>query len=667
MKNNDALKKHHFWILAILAPLFVFLAVIFLFTGVDSAISAQKKDIDDRTKAIVGGKAVGKGAITDIATKMKMLEEKKTKLWEENWKLQTAANQLYTWPQTADGLYSRYDDLKFGTALKGFDESAAERFRQQGVYEAMHVAIANKVTPTKIPNGWKNTLRWVSNWGEKKPESRQMWLVMEDFWIQRALLEPIKVVNDSLSRFDMDKPDNQLPPPNQRKFKSRIWELDLEVKDQPNGGRKFMTGKIKNRTKQLQLLGSGNTMTLRIWFDATRLDLPPFEFQIQGEFVPGEEAIAIPPLPSHVFAPGTNFTEIAKVEQILDEKTVPIRRLDRLALGYPSAKYYTTALNNPRFWPDPDATAATTAAAPAGGPMGEGMMMGPGPVVGNNSGGGDLAGTMRPGEAGAMTLTKLADGNKKRYVDVTDQVRRMQVAFTVVVDQQYITDVMIAYANSPLRFECVQYHWKRASLPTSPSSGGSVASGQSSDEGGSSITGSVGVGLDSSPYGPMGQGPMGIGRPSGGESKGFGGNQFGGIPGLSATSLSNVSEAQANSGLVELTVYGLISLYEKYDPKPKDGAETSQLESAGNKTAPLAPEAVKPTETTPMPVAPAKPSDAPKAPGVETPKATEPAPKPATPPMPEAPKPVTLPAEAPKPPEAPKPATPPVPEAPKKN
>ena len=94
MKNNDALKKHHFWILAVLAPLFVFLAVIFLFTGVDSAISAQKKVNDDNTRVILGAKAVGKGAVADIATKMKTLEEKKTTLWEDNWKLQAVANQL---------------------------------------------------------------------------------------------------------------------------------------------------------------------------------------------------------------------------------------------------------------------------------------------------------------------------------------------------------------------------------------------------------------------------------------------------------------------------------------------------------------------------------------------------------------------------------------------
>ncbi len=513
----------------------------------------------------------------------------------------------------------------------------------------MHAAIASKVAPTKMTTGWKNTLRWVNNWGEMKPESRQMWLVMEDFWIQRAMLEPIKVVNDSLSRFDMVKDNNQLPPPNQRKFVSRIWELDLEVKDQPSGGRKFLTGKIKNRTKQLQLLGSGNTMTLKVWFDAARLDLPPFEFQIQGEFVPGEETISIPALPSHVFPPGTNFTEIAKVEQVLDEKTVPIRRLERLALGYPSAKYFYTVLNNPRFWPEADPTNATTGSpAPAGpGPMGDSAMMmtpGGGGAVSGTSG---LSATIRPGEAGGMALTKLADGNKKRYVDVTDQVRRMQVAFTVVIDQQYITDVMIAYANSPLRFEGVQYHWKRASglQSTTNTTGGSVGiSGQGGEEF-STIGGSAGNGLSSSPYGPMGQsssGPVGTSGqygPMGMDPRMSGGSQFQGIPGLSSTSLSNVSEAQANSGLVELTVYGLVSLYEKYDPKPKDGSESSQLESTGKTTAP---EAVKVPELKPMPV--------------ETPA------KPVTPPAAETPKPVTPPVA-----ETPKPVTPPAAETPKKN
>ncbi len=661
MKNNDALKKHHFWILAVLAPLFVFLAVIFLFTGVDSAISAQKKDIDDKTKVITGAKAVGKGAVSDIAIKMKMLDEKKTTLWEDNWKLQATANQLYTWPQTADGSYSRYDDLKFGIALKGFDESAAEKFRQLGVYEAMHVAIANKIAPTKMTTGWKNTLRWVNNWGEKKPESRQMWLVMEDFWIQRAMLEPIRIVNDSLSRFDMVRENNQVPPPNQRKFVSRIWELDLEVKDQPNTGRKLMSGKIKNRTKQLQLLGSGNTMTLKVWFDSTRLDIPPFEFQIQGEFVPGEETISIPALPSHVFPAGTNFTEIAKVEQVLDEKTVPIRRLERLALGYPSAKYFFTVLNNPRFWPDADPAATTGSPVAAGpGPMGDGMMMMT-PGGGAVSGAAGLSATMRPGEAGGMSLTKLADGNKKRYVDVTDQVRRMQVAFTVVIDQQYITDVMIAYANSPLRFEGVQYHWKRASGLPSTTTGGSGLPGQSSEDY-SSISGSAGMGLSSSPYGPMGQsGPGNSSGPYGpGADMRSAGMTFG-IPGLSSTSLSNVSEAQANSGLVELTVYGLVSLYEKYDPKPKDGAETSQLESTGKTTAP---DAVKVPDTKPMAVeTPAKPAVDPNPvtpPAAETPKpatppAVEPV-KPATPPAVETPKPVTPPA-----------VKPPVAETPKKN
>ena len=42
MKNNEAIKKHHFWILAGLAPLFVLLAIIMMMSGVGSAISKEQ-------------------------------------------------------------------------------------------------------------------------------------------------------------------------------------------------------------------------------------------------------------------------------------------------------------------------------------------------------------------------------------------------------------------------------------------------------------------------------------------------------------------------------------------------------------------------------------------------------------------------------------------------
>ena len=53
------------------------------------------------------------------------------------------------------------------------------------------------------------------------------------------------------------------------------------------------------------------------------------------------------------------------------------------------------------------------------------------------------------------------DGNKDRYIDVTDQVRRMPVALVLVIDQMFIQDALAAYANSTLRFQVTQFHWTR--------------------------------------------------------------------------------------------------------------------------------------------------------------------------------------------------------------
>jgi hypothetical protein len=52
--------------------------------------------------------------------------------------------------------------------------------------------------------------------------------------------------------------------------------------------------------------------------------------------------------------------------------------------------------------------------------------------------------------------------------------------------------------------------------------------------------------------------------------------------------LTTVSEAQLTSGLVELSIYGVVSLYERYDPAkdtsaPKDGAKDEAKEPDATK------------------------------------------------------------------------------------
>src|SRR5439155_142408 len=70
-------------------------------------------------------------------------------------------------------------------------------------------------------------------------------------------------------------------------------------------------------------------------------------------------------------------------------------------------------------------------------------------------------------------------GNKLRYLEVTDQVRRMPVALSVVLDGAFIQDLLVQFTNSPIRFHVTQAVWQRfrgtvaggAAAP-SPGSGG---------------------------------------------------------------------------------------------------------------------------------------------------------------------------------------------------
>lgn len=71
--NNDALKKHHFWILAGLAPLLVFLAVIFLLTGVSGAIEKKVKEVQDNEKSVASANAPGSGLLKDLDSKKGIL------------------------------------------------------------------------------------------------------------------------------------------------------------------------------------------------------------------------------------------------------------------------------------------------------------------------------------------------------------------------------------------------------------------------------------------------------------------------------------------------------------------------------------------------------------------------------------------------------------------
>jgi hypothetical protein len=220
---------------------------------------------------------------------------------------------------------------------------------------------------------------------------------------------------------------------------------------------------------------------------------------------------------------------------------------------------------------------------------------------------------------------------KNRYVTVTGQVRRMPVAVVLLVDQMFMQDALVAYANSPLRFQITQYHWKRfrGSISSFAQGDGGAVAPPPGLEGGTG--GEYGPGGEGLPGGEGGTPDAGSGGEpsfllgSGGGEAGFGGEPGpGGLPGGESFGPfgsggfgggygfgygTGVADGQVTSGLVELSIYGIVTLYEKYEDQP--AAPTTDLTSTPNpeNPAPEQPAPGQPMTPAPAPAPAPMPSD----------------------------------------------------------
>jgi hypothetical protein len=635
--TKETLKKHHFWILVGVTPLLVLIAVIMIDSGVGAEIETKTKAINTAKDALKGKDAPKSEAfISKFGVQLEELGRKRTDLWKENWErqiglavkqvsgkdtvVQDPARNLLRWPKSGKLVRFNYGadyatnkaQLKFGDPIPN-DTDEYKEFSKEEVYIAefsnpamkdierepeKRTGMADRVYPTSFAGGWAAVLRHVqtpAGWGESVPRPEQIWLVLEDIWVQRAALDAIKQVNDSIAKFypvpRRDKDGAPQPETNlERSFASRIWRIDMKVAPRPSDNRFVMSGTLTNVTDRLQLLGAGNTLVLNVWLSSAA-GAQPVQFRIGGEFVAGGATIAVSPAEDHVLPAGTSVDKIERIEQVFDTKTVPIRRIDHLALGKTDSRYAAYPLQMPLFpafkKEAEAAEAAKAAASSSSGPGGAGgSSLGPMGGTGSSKPPGSDSGNTAAAAGqleGGGTLESVIDGNRKRYVEATAQIRRMPVAITVIVDQAYMHDVLMAYANLPMRFQVTQYHWQR--FRGSIGGGGVYGSSGSSDdiigpargmEGSGGIKFGSGSSLGPSPMGgsSLGPAPGGPG-PKGGSSLGPspGGPGPMGTPGGATASApsGSFSEAQLTAGLVELTIYGIVSVYEKYEP-----AETAE-------------------------------------------------------------------------------------------
>src|SRR5581483_436742 len=166
-----------------------------------------------------------------------------------------------------------------------------------------------------------------------------------DLWLQKALLMPVNDVNAEASRFVLVKPAGPdgkptEPPPLKRTFRSRIWELTLEVPTSGPYANKAILATLTNRTNRLQVLGNNNEMRLNVWLSE---GAQPIRYRIQKDFVKANETIKVEtPVPLlHTIPGGTEVEKIVKVEQVLDERTVPVRQVLDIELGYRDARHFS--------------------------------------------------------------------------------------------------------------------------------------------------------------------------------------------------------------------------------------------------------------------------------------------------------------------------------------
>lgn len=599
--DKEFLQKHHFWLLQGVLALGLVLAWFGLMVSVPAEIEAKGGENATKKKALDAAKAQSKEVLRKYDERKQELFNLRGQRWKDMWEVQ---KDMYEWPAVlGEDQLAKTVNMTFGDNIANAE--LLQAFQTQ--YAKEYENLAKAVAPMQFNNGWQGVLRHVAAW-RLTPESEEVWLALEDLWIQRELVNTVAKINTDAAKL-APAPNSQ--PGRTRSFSNRTWKVDLEIAEVP-GGQYQLKGKIKNLTDRLQPYGANGGLVLKVWL-SDDMNAKPFEFLIQGSSLEGGKEEVVRELPKEHKIYEGRVVGLFRVEQAFDARTLPVKRFDKVALGYVSARHSLADLEMTPF-----SVKAVEAANPAaaegapGSPVGPGGPAGPPGPMGPPGAFGPMG---SGGDAGAASGDLSPNGLvRRRYVSRTDQVRFMPVAMTVVCDQTYSADVLTVLANSRLRLQIVQSHLSRFRGAISYF-GESAAAGPGEVNGpGGPPMGPPGAFPGGPPPGPMGP-PMG---PPGAFPMGPPGGFPGGFPGFgSASAPRSSSEDVASGNLIDLSVYGIASLYEKFQTAPRKDA------AAVEEPAPVAPAApVVPAPMTPVPTE--TPMPAPKEPMVPPPPVVDP-------------------------------------------
>ncbi|HZT78811.1 MAG TPA: hypothetical protein VFA26_01205 [Gemmataceae bacterium] len=622
--DKDTLIKHRFWILLGAFGLLWVVGLIALLVGVSGKSAEARGKYDEALKKVKGiSNPKNESHTSLLKQKEAKLQRHKLELWKKVWQQQAG---FETWPLRDDVQTPSLRQIVAGGSFgdKISDEDCISYRDHLYALQFDGKAFDRLIYPAVYLNGWEKIMAPVK-WTHQ-PTSEECWLAQEDFWVKRDLLFAVR---DALVAAAVMKPvpadkgarpaEGELPP---QRFRNANWELNVVL--EKSGNQLFISPKttIKNinahrrtllpRDVQVAVWAAANPQQARTLY----VEGEPVGWGASTQVV--HERVRIDHLLNFKPAePGAAPDYTLGAAQVFTLRTSPIKQVNDIRLGYHSdrTKSQTLVAKQMAGSPKPDeggdSAQGGTPTGGAGGnvpggtlmmggsaPPGGGSLSGPpgGGVTGAVPGGGMMPGAGRG--SGDLTPNGL---DRKRYIQVTPQVRRMPLAMVLVLDQQYIPDVLAALANSRLRIQTTQVHWKHETRGLL-AAGGSHPDGLGMDGpvpdggmgglpeggfrppgGGSSMIPPPGAGSSMIP--PPGAGssmipPPGAGSFPGGMiphptsgSGGYGRMPYG--PGYRPPGIgqggylpgsSSAMPDDDDPNLVELSFYGIASLYERYKP-----------------------------------------------------------------------------------------------------
>jgi hypothetical protein len=340
-----------------------------------------------------------------------------------------------------------FNDPLTGTEIDAFTKSYSDQIwevlktvepldeKGKGVVQLRDWLYPPSELPTELPPSG-SFIRYVTGpWNVNKPLSKEAWIAQEDLWIQTEIYRMIAEANKKISDFQ-GKGGKKADTP--YTFVNPTFKVELTL--DPKGNLAF---KIKNRLDHQQALD----LNFRVLLNDAR-DFTPETFRISGDALkPAGDKNGKDTFTASFPIAKSPRNGVFSVQQVLTWQTAAVKRIDLISIGdagEQSHSHRTFGEGALRPFDSKDMDGAVMAKGVPGRPPGKGAK---GVIAPPKGGAAPVAAGANMGaiEHGLWTFRYVGDG-------VSDQFRRIPVAVVIIVDQDHVDRVLTSFNNSKLRF-----------------------------------------------------------------------------------------------------------------------------------------------------------------------------------------------------------------------